>query len=105
MLTFTNEIIRDLLSKSLETATIVDGRWQDAGSGSGSNVAEYIEWLTIRDLSQSVTADVSRIRAHPLVPDNIPVYGYIYSVTTGALTEVPEAMKAGDTASVAATSR
>ena len=29
MLTFTNDIMRDLLAKSLETATIEDGRWQD----------------------------------------------------------------------------
>src|ERR1700761_5624781 len=32
MLTFTNDIIRDLLSKSLETARIEDGRWIDVAS-------------------------------------------------------------------------
>src|SRR6267154_175789 len=50
MLTFTNDIMRDLLSKSLETARIENGQWQDLGSGNGSNAADYIEWLTIRDL-------------------------------------------------------
>lgn len=96
MLTFTNEIMRDLLSKSLETAQIEDGGWKDVGSGGGSNAADYIEWLTIRDLKQSVVADVARIRTHPLVPNTIPIYGYIYDVTNGKLIEVPEAVKAGE---------
>jgi carbonic anhydrase len=95
MLTFTNDIMRDLLSKSLETARIENGQWQDLGSGSGSNAADYIEWLTIRDLKQSVVADVARIRTHPLVPNTIPIYGYVYDVTNGKLVEVPEGTEAG----------
>ena len=65
------------------------------GSGSGSVAAEYIEWLTIKDLKQSVIHDVARIRSHPLVPATIPIYGYIYDVSSGKLIEVPEAMEAG----------
>jgi len=56
---------------------------------------EYIDWLTIADQSQSVLADVTRIRSHPLVPPSIPIYGYIYDVATGKLIEVPEATVAG----------
>lgn len=96
MLTFTNDIMRDLLSKSLETANIENGEWKDLGTGGGSSTAEYIEWLTIRDLKQSVVADVTRIRTHPLVPSRIPIYGYIYDVTNGKLVEVPEATQAGE---------
>jgi carbonic anhydrase len=96
MLTFTNDIMRDLLSKSLETASIEDGEWKDLGTGGGSSTADYIEWLTIRDLKQSVVADVARIRTHPLVPSRIPIYGYIYDVTNGKLVEVPEATQAGE---------
>ncbi|WP_207765435.1 hypothetical protein [Cuspidothrix issatschenkoi] len=44
------------------------------GSGGGSNEAEFIDWLTIGDLSQSVYTDVKRIRLHPLVPREIPIY-------------------------------
>lgn len=95
MLTFTNDIMRDLLSKSLQTAQIEDGRWSDLGNGTGSSAADYIEWLTIRDLEQSVVSDVARIRTHPLVPARIPIYGFIYDVTTGKLAEVPDATKAG----------
>jgi carbonic anhydrase len=95
MLTFTNEIIRDLLSKSLETARIENGQWKDVGSGGGSNAAEYIEWLTFKNLNQSVIHDMARIRTHPLVPLAIPIYGYVYDVISGKLIEVPEAMEAG----------
>ena len=42
-----------------------------------------------------MTDDVTRIRSHPLVPDTIPIYGYIYDVATGLLVEVPDATKAG----------
>ena len=95
MLTFTNEIMRDLLSRSLETAAIESGNWRDVGSGGGSNAGDYIEWLTIRDQAQSVIADVTRIRTHPLVPKTIPVYGYVYDVATGTLNEIAGATKAG----------
>jgi carbonic anhydrase len=92
---FTNEIMRDLLSQSLETAQLVEGGWKDTGRGPGSRVAEYIEWLTIRNQARSVCDDVQRIRSHPLVPRNIPIYGYIYDVSTGLLNEVGEATKLG----------
>lgn len=96
MLTFTNDIMRDLLAKSLETASLRDGRWHDSGGQDGSNAADYIEWLTIRDLEESVISDVRRIRTHPLVPNRIPIYGYIYDVATGELLAVPKANKAGE---------
>ena len=32
--------------------------------------------------------DVRRIRAHPLVPRNVPIHGYIFDVKTGRLNEV-----------------
>jgi carbonic anhydrase len=96
MLTFTNDIMRDLLAKSLETATIEGGQWRDIGTSAGSIAGEYIEWLTIRDLAQSVVSDVTRIRTHPLVPSSIPIYGFIYDVNSGRLIEVPEATLAGE---------
>lgn len=96
MLTFTNDIMHDLLSKSLETASIEDGEWTDPATGGGSAAGEQIDWLTIRDLEKSVLADVTRIRTHPLVPARIPIYGYIYDVGSGKLIEVPEATRAGE---------
>ena len=92
---FTDEIMRGLLAKSLETAALGDEGFYDVGEGPGSAEANNIAWLTIADLAQSVVEDVTRIRNHPLVPAGIPVYGYIYEVETGRLVEVPDATTAG----------
>ena len=92
---FTDEVIRGLLANSLETASLGAEGFYDVGTGPGSAEAKYIDWLTISDQAQSVTEDVARIKAHPLVPRGIPVYGYIYDVTTGRLVEVPTATEAG----------
>jgi carbonic anhydrase len=92
---FTDEVMRGLLASSLETAELGPDGFRDVGTGPGSPEANYIDWLTIADNAQSVVDDVSRIRSHPLVPRTIPIYGYIYDVTTGRLNEVPQATKAG----------
>ena len=92
---FTNEIMGDLLSSSLDTATIDASGWHDVGKGPGSTDGKYINWLTIKNNELSVVEDVNRIRNHSLVPGYIPIYGFIYDVKTGKLVEVPDAMKAG----------
>jgi carbonic anhydrase len=84
-----------LLASSLETAQLGAGGFTDIGKGPGSTEGRYINWLTIADAEKSVVEDVARIRNHPLVPKNIPVYGYIYDVRTGRLVEVPAATAAG----------
>jgi len=86
---FTNEVMRGLLASSLETAALTEKGFEDVGKGPGSQEGEYIEWLTIRNQEQSVRDDVQRIREHPLVPENIAVYGYVYDVKSGKLLEVP----------------
>lgn len=95
METFTDETMRDLLASSLETAKLDKKGWHDTGVGPGSREGDFVDWLTIRDQRESVQADVRRIRTHPLVPGNIPIYGYIYDVRSGRLVEVPEATHAG----------
>lgn len=95
METFTDDVMRGLLGKSLETATVDEDGWHDTGRGRGSSEGKYIDWLTISDLAESVVEDVRRIRSHPLVPGRIPIHGYIYDVRTGKLVEVPAATKAG----------
>jgi carbonic anhydrase len=95
METFTDAVMRGLLAKSLETATVDRSGWHDTGKGPGSREAEFIDWLTIADQAESVCADVQRIRAHPLVSPDIAIYGYVYDVKTGQLTEVAEATPIG----------
>jgi carbonic anhydrase len=92
---FTNDIMRQLLASSLKTATLDPSGWRDSGEGPGSPEGHYINWLTFSNNVQSVVEDVIRIRHHPLVPSDIPIYGYIYDVKTGQLVEVPEATTAG----------
>ncbi|AMK75424.1 MULTISPECIES: beta-class carbonic anhydrase [Methylomonas] len=95
METFTNDIMSDLLSSSLKTASVDASGWHDCCEGPGCTDGKYINWLTIKNQEQSVLEDVLRIRNHSLVPSDIPVYGYIYDVKSGRLIEVPEATKAG----------
>ncbi|HYS92289.1 MAG TPA: carbonic anhydrase [Candidatus Acidoferrales bacterium] len=95
METFSDQIMRDLLAKSLDTARVDSSGWHDVGTGPGSTEGEFIDWLTIGKQEESVVADVRRLRNHPLVPRSIPIYGYIYDVKSGRLVEVPEATKVG----------
>lgn len=95
---FTDEIIRSLLRKSLDTAEYGAQGWRDVGTGPGSSEGDFIDWLTIKTQADSVTSDVRRIRAHPLVPREIPIWGFVYDVKTGRLVEVPEATELGQSA-------
>jgi carbonic anhydrase len=87
MSTVSNETMRELLAHRLNPAGV-----DEHGP---STEGDYIDWLTIKDPVQSVVADVRRIRSHPLVPADVPIYGYIYDVRSGRLLEVPEATVAG----------
>jgi carbonic anhydrase len=92
---FNNEIMGNLLSASLKTASVDEAGWHDSNVGGGTTDGKFIEWLTISDQSKSVLADVQRIRSNSMVPSDIPIYGYIYDCKSGSLVEVPEAIEAG----------
>jgi len=70
MLTFTNE---ELHRKVRE----------DLGADSSS-----IDFLPFSNVEQSVVDDVTFLRESPLLPDDIPVRGFVYDVRSGRLTEV-----------------
>ena len=65
---FSNEVIRGLLSSSLEIAELGSRRFQDVGKGLVSRAGEFIEWLMIPNQKQAVIDDLLRIRTHPFVP-------------------------------------
>jgi carbonic anhydrase len=110
---FTDEVIEELLQESLAKATLVKNcnetldtlqkntecQWENGRSCCGKDVVvdcNGIDWLTINSgLFESVLEDVNKIRKHPLIPLNIPVYGFIFDVITGDLIPVPQAMEAG----------
>jgi len=92
---FTNDVMGDLLERSLETAELGPDGFRDIGTGPGSPAGRGIDWLTISDREQSVVDDVTRIRSHPLVERTIPIHGFVYDVKSGRLVEVPAATRAG----------
>lgn len=95
MALFTDEVIRRLLATSLKTASIDETGWHDSEEGPGSTEGSYIDWLAFKDETSSVVEDVQRIRNHPLVPRDIPIYGFVYDVRSGRLIAVPEANELG----------
>ena len=99
---FTEETMRTLLAHSLDTAALGPAGWRDTGKGPGSSEGEFIDWLTFKDPAEAVLTDIRRIRSHPLVADDIPIYGYIYDVRSGRLVEVPGAKALGKAARRAA---
>ena len=85
-------IIRGLLKSSLETAEVGSEGWKDIGQGPGSDAGDFINWLAFPDETSSVITDTN-----PQSPAGwtIPVYGYVYDVRSGKLTEVPAATEIG----------
>jgi carbonic anhydrase len=50
--------------------------------------ASSIDFLPFDDIEQSVRDDVALIRNSPLIPNDIPVTGFVYDVKTGRIHEV-----------------
>src|ERR671917_2927778 len=61
---FSDEVMRGLLTSSLETAEIGPDGFRDVGEGPGSTEGAYVNWLTIGDQAQAVVDDVARIKQH-----------------------------------------
>ena len=74
MLTFSNDDIR---------ARIKDESGQEAATA-----AAGVDFLPFSDLAASVRLDVRTLRESPLIPESIPIYGFIYDVHTGKLAAV-----------------
>jgi carbonic anhydrase len=110
---FTNKVMVELLEGSLVTATLIKNcnitlhplqdnnvcKWINTSKCCGKRACiDYncIDWLTIDDgMFHSVVDSVRTIRNHPLIPSNIPIYGFIFDVITGELIPVKKAMKIG----------
>ena len=94
---FCDDVMSALLDDSLATASldISTMKWSNPQHGGGCAAGHFIKWHTIKNQEESVAQDVARIRSHPLVPKNVPIYGYIYDVKTGKLNEVTAATQIG----------
>jgi carbonic anhydrase len=76
MLTFTNQVLRDKVKRELHAD------------------ASHIDFLPFQGLEESVLEEVAFLLGSPLIPDDIPVRGFIYDVNSGKLVEVPGPAKA-----------
>jgi carbonic anhydrase len=92
---FCDDAMAGLLDDNLATASFDGKNWSNPQHGGGCAAGHFIKWHTIRVQEESVIQDIRRIREHPLVPGNIPIYGYVYDVKTGRLDEVAKATEAG----------
>src|SRR5437660_9078941 len=70
MLTFSNNDLRTKIKQELHAD------------------ADSIDFLPFGNLEQSVRDDVARLKASPLIPDNIEINGFIYDVESGKLIPV-----------------
>ena len=50
--------------------------------------ASHIAFLPFTDLDESVRLDVAFLRASPLIPEDVPIRGFVYDVRTGTVHEV-----------------
>jgi carbonic anhydrase len=85
MALLTEELTRELLGSGPRATSAAPVKLSVPSAGGGGHVHK----LALHDQEQSIAADVARIRNHPLVPVDVPVYGYIYEVETGRFVEVP----------------
>src|SRR5580704_6857404 len=92
---FADEVIADLLDDDLGTASFDGKTWSNPHHKGGHAAGHFIKWHTFSHNESSVIQDVKRIREHPLVPADVPIYGYIYDVRTGRINEVKAATEAG----------
>jgi carbonic anhydrase len=102
---FADEVIGDLLEDDLGTASFDGKTWSNPHHHGGHAAGHFVKWHTIRNQEASVAQDVRRIREHPLVPGNVPIYGYVYDVRTGRLNEVRQATEAGRASTVSGSAK
>ena len=88
MASFTNDTMVNNFSNEEEKKILKD----DIGA---MQAAKELDWLTFNDPAESLIDDVKTIRNNPMVPGNIPIYGFLFNVKSGKLEEIEEANKAG----------
>jgi carbonic anhydrase len=74
MLTFKDEELLSSLEQKTGTATIAP-----------------VHFHSFTDLEDNLRQQIKRVKAHPWIPKDIPVRGFIYDVRTGKLNEVASA--------------
>lgn len=73
--------------KGLAVVTCMDSRIELIASSAGIDTRS-LEFRTTPDQIASLTEDLTRIKAHPMLPGDLAVAGAMYDVETGVLTRV-----------------
>lgn len=95
MVSFTNEEMHALMKESLGPSRHTEKGWENTTSEVGAGADVTMDFMPFADPVESLIEDVRKLRAHPLVSPKIPIYGYMYDIETGALTEIKEASEVG----------
>ncbi len=94
MSAITNETMRALLRESTGPSVNEGGSWRNAAPFLPGAETD-MDFCPIEAEPLCLIDDVKKLRAHPLVPKTIPIYGYMYDLRTGRLIEIAEASAAG----------
>jgi carbonic anhydrase len=66
-------------------ATATEAELREQVSAASGQDATWTSWHVVSDQAAALRDDVARVRAHPLIPDGVPVGGFMYDVDTGLL--------------------
>jgi len=68
-------------------ASLSEGELRRQVSESAGQDASWQTFHVIEDQAQALAEDVQRVRSHPLIPESVPIGGFLYDVDTGLLTQ------------------
>ena len=71
---------------AMASATLEEVRERVAASAGQD--ASWQTFSMVADQEAALRDDVNKVRTHPLIPDTVPVGGFIYDVDTGLLNEL-----------------
>lgn len=95
MMKFTDDEMRADLKKSLGPCKLHEHCQFAPHNRDKIGNADYVAFLTFKDLKKSVVDDVKRLREQPLISRKVKISGYIYDVKTGKLIRVRKACLLG----------
>jgi len=91
-----NKLLEESIAKDISAGRTVHKSSQCKKMNECCEEDTQIDWRTIKEgVYISVVEDVKLIRNHPLIPSNVPIYGFVFDVATNELIPVPEATEVG----------
>lgn len=69
-------------------ASHTEAELQERVGASAGQDASWHEFHVIADQVATLKQDVAKVHAHPLIPDTVPIGGFLYDVDTGLLDQI-----------------